>query len=241
MVTMCNWRLGDRNAVRRFLPLRVPEAKSVLVLAYQSMLSKYSLEKDRYGSKGAGNVPIVTGGSSEIVRAIHQAFVREGASVAVLNRNRKRLPEKINTLPTNHGNKHCIIQTDVSSAEQVARAFDEATRQMDKKIKILVNNAGILRSDFVDEHKDEDFDGMMRKNSKGYFLMVKEFVKLLLEVDKTQEFCCIVNVSSIFGRRGNPLYAAGYPATKARIIWSTNVSHHNIQNTISATMLLCRE
>uniref|UniRef100_UPI0019393697 3-oxoacyl-[acyl-carrier-protein] reductase FabG-like n=1 Tax=Styela clava TaxID=7725 RepID=UPI0019393697 len=147
----------------------------------------------------ANQCTIVTGGSSGIGRAICQVFAREGASVAVLGRNLQRLSETMNTLPTNHGNKHCMIQADVGSAEQVARAFEEATRQMDKKITILVNNAGILRR---------------------HFLMAKEFVKSLSEVDKTQEFCCIVNVSSLVGIRGFPLYA-GYSATKAGIIGLT--------------------
>nr|XP_039254902.1 estradiol 17-beta-dehydrogenase 8-like [Styela clava] len=163
---------------------------------------------------------IVTGGSSGIGRAICQVFAREGASVAVLGRNLQRLSETMNTLPINHGNKHCIIQADVSSAEQVAKALEEATKQIGRKVTILVNNAGILRNDFVDELKDEVFDEMMRINLKGHFLMTKEFVKSLSEVDKTQEYCCIVNVSSLVGIRGIPT-STGYSATKAGIIGLT--------------------
>nr|XP_039254895.1 estradiol 17-beta-dehydrogenase 8-like isoform X1 [Styela clava] len=168
----------------------------------------------------AGQCTIVTGGSSGIGRAICQVFAKEGASVAVLGRNIQRLSETINTLPTNHGNKHCLIQADVSSAEQVARAFKESTRQLGKKITILVNNAGITRNGFIDEFKNEDFDEMMGINLKGYFLMSSEFVKLLSDVDKNQDFCCIVNVSSMFGIRGFPSFA-GYSATKSGIIGLT--------------------
>nr|XP_039254279.1 estradiol 17-beta-dehydrogenase 8-like [Styela clava] len=168
----------------------------------------------------AGQCTIVTGGGSGIGRAICQVFAREGASVVILGRNRQRLSETINTLPTNHGNKHYIIQADVSSAEQVTEAYEEAKRQTGKNITILVNNAGIIRNGFIDDFKNEDFDEMVSINLKGFFLMAKEFVKSLSEMDKTQELCCIVNVSSIFGTRGNALYA-GYSATKSGIIGLT--------------------
>uniref|UniRef100_UPI00193ADEAA 3-oxoacyl-[acyl-carrier-protein] reductase FabG-like n=1 Tax=Styela clava TaxID=7725 RepID=UPI00193ADEAA len=60
----------------------------------------------------------------------------------------------------------------------------------------------------------------MKINLNGYFLMVKEFVKLLSDVDKGQGFCCIVNVSSMLGIRGFPLFA-GYSASKSGIIGLT--------------------
>ncbi|XP_077969951.1 3-oxoacyl-[acyl-carrier-protein] reductase FabG-like [Styela clava] len=154
----------------------------------------------------AGQCTIVTGASSGIGRAICQVFAREGRL--------QRLSETMNTLPINHGNKHCMIQADVSSVHgnKFERTFPDGQRIFEITIGSGQNSRILLHSQYFDE--------MMGINLKRYFLMSSEFVKLLSDVDKSQDFCCIVNVSSMLGIRGIPSFA-GYSATKSGIIGLT--------------------
>src|SRR5690625_7400192 len=66
---------------------------------------------------------------------------------------------------------------------------------------ILINNAGLAKFGNVDMLSVEEWDRMIRTNLSGIFYMTREIVPLMKMMD---EYCHIVNISSIAGTLGNP-------------------------------------
>lgn len=75
---------------------------------------------------------------------------------------------------------------------------------------ILINNAGLAKFGNVDMLSVEEWDSMIRTNLSGIFYMTREIVPLMKMMD---EYCHIVNISSIAGTLGNP-QMSGYNASK---------------------------
>ena len=78
---------------------------------------------------------------------------------------------------------------------------------------MLINNAGVspayARAEKIDE---ADWDAIIATNLKGTFLCCKRFGKVMIQ----QGSGCIVNMSSVLARSGQPRLAA-YAATKGGI------------------------
>src|SRR6266700_1463091 len=87
-------------------------------------------------------VAIVTGAASGIGRASAIAFAREGARVAVLDRNPQGGEETAGTIQS-EGNEAFFSCVNVTKGADIARAVEE-TAQRWGRIDILFNNAGIL-------------------------------------------------------------------------------------------------
>lgn len=88
-----------------------------------------------------GKVALVTGGGRGIGEAIASAFVREGASVAVLDRQLSHATATAEKLEA-AGGTAMAVAADVSDEAAVISAVEAVTR-MFGRIDILVNNAGI--------------------------------------------------------------------------------------------------
>ncbi len=89
----------------------------------------------------AGKVALVTGASRGIGRAIAEAFLEEGAKVALLSRSLDAL-ESLAESWNAGGRRALAIPCDVTSKPSVAAAIDELDRSWGK-LHILVNNAGV--------------------------------------------------------------------------------------------------
>jgi NAD(P)-dependent dehydrogenase (short-subunit alcohol dehydrogenase family) len=72
----------------------------------------------------AGKTAVITGGAAGMGRATALAFAEEGASVAILD-IQKQAGEEVERLIQESGGAAKFIQTDVSDAQQVDRAFDQ--------------------------------------------------------------------------------------------------------------------
>ena len=88
----------------------------------------------------AGQVAFVTGGGSGIGRAIVRGFMRHGARVAIMSRNRERLETAARELEAETGGQCLAVQGDVREPDQIAAAVD-ATIARFGRIDIAVNNA----------------------------------------------------------------------------------------------------
>ena len=84
------------------------------------------------------------------------------------------------------------------------------------KIDILVNNAGVTRDNLVLRMSDEEWDGVLRVNLKGAFLMTRAAARPMLKARTGS----IVNVASVVGQMGNA-GQANYAASKAGLIGLT--------------------
>ena len=155
-----------------------------------------------------GKRVLVTGGAGGIGSSTCRRFLEEGAQVLALDRDegaRARLEEE---LPTLDG---CLV-VDVTSHEDVARAFDELDERWGG-LDVLVNNAGIsVRGAFVDI-TPERWHAVLDVNLHGVFYVAQQAARRMLAGGGG----VILNTGSTNGLVGYHHYA-DYNATKAGVI-----------------------
>jgi len=150
-------------------------------------------------------VAIVTGAASGIGRASAIAFAREGARVAVVDRNERDGKHTVDIIQS-EGHVACFACVDVTSEAEIARMVED-TAQRWGRIDILFNNAGILLVKTVEEMTGEEWDRVMAVNVKSAFLATKHVVPHMRRIGKG----AILNTGSIgsfTGQVGTPVYSA---------------------------------
>ncbi len=157
---------------------------------------------------------LVTGGGSGIGLATAQAFLEEGASVAILDVS-KRNGEKALARLAKEGHKALLFTGDVSRQADVRRMVRAATGKLGG-VDVLFNNAGILVEGTVEKVSEKDWDRIMGVNVKGVFLMSKEVIPIMLRKGKG----VVVNNASCSGLVGDR-NAVAYNASKGAVVLMT--------------------
>jgi NAD(P)-dependent dehydrogenase (short-subunit alcohol dehydrogenase family) len=172
-------------------------------------------------------VAIVTGGSSAIGEAIVRRFVREGASVAILDIDLEGAQRVAATLPAD---ATMCVRCDVSSDSDVSAAINAVVDRFGA-LDILINNAGVPPLiAALDELSEADWDLMMDVQGKGCFLCCKHSVPYM----KSRRRGAIVNIASLGGVRGRP-FRHTYIASKHAIVGLTkSVALEGIAHNIRA-------
>ena len=178
----------------------------------------------------SGDVAIVTGGSSGIGEAIVRRFVREGASVAILDINVDGAQRVASSMP--RGAAMCI-RCDVSVEADVVSAI-KGVVDRHGKVDILINNAGIPPLiAALDELSEADWDVMMDVQAKGCFLCCRHAIPYM----KAQRRGAIVNIASLGGVRGRP-FRHTYIASKHAIVGLTkSIALEGIAHNIRANAI----
>lgn len=109
------------------------------------------------------------------------------------------------------GGECLFIRLDVTSEADWQKAI-AATVSRFGKLDVLVNNAGIYRTERVEETSEASWDLIMDINAKGVFLGTKWAIPEMRRAGGGS----IINISSAAGLVGNPLGAA-YSATKGAV------------------------
>jgi 3-oxoacyl-[acyl-carrier protein] reductase len=143
---------------------------------------------------------LVTGGNRGIGLAIAKGFAAAGDKVAVTYRSGE-VPEGL-----------FGVKCDVTSAEDVARAFGEVEAQHGP-VEVLVANAGITRDTLLLRMSDEDFEAVLDTNLVGSFRVAKRASKGMLRLKRGR----IVLISSVVGLSGSA-GQANYAASKAGLV-----------------------
>ena len=159
-------------------------------------------------------VAIITGGATGIGRAASLLFAREGAKVAVGDRN---VPEgrKTAELVEETGGEALFVETDVSKAAQVSNLVEQTVERFGR-LDVLVNNAGVLiRTPPLAEVSELVWDLTLDTNLRGVFLCTKYAIAHMMERGGA-----IVNVSSGAGISPTP-HAVPYGVSKAGVIQIT--------------------
>lgn len=118
-----------------------------------------------------GKIAIVTGAAGGIGGTSAALFVREGASVMLVDRDEKTVAEVARTIG---GDRVAYTAADVSSPEGT-KAYVEATVRRFGGIDVLFANAGIEgRFAKLVEYPIEDFDRVLAVNVRGVFLAIRE-------------------------------------------------------------------
>ena len=164
------------------------------------------------GSRLAGKVAAITGGSQGIGLAIAERFAEEGADVSFCYRSNKAGADEAVTNIAKTGRKVAGFQYDVSSVNDGQKFIADTAAQFGK-IDILVNNAGLeRRADFWDA-TETDFDAVLNVNLKGLFFITQAFVKNRMAVKAGGK---IINISSVHEELPFPHFAS-YCASKGGV------------------------
>jgi NAD(P)-dependent dehydrogenase (short-subunit alcohol dehydrogenase family) len=134
-----------------------------------------------------GKTVVVTGGAKGIGSACIRAFHKEGASVAILDRDAGGMK-----LADSLGMRAIFIHCDVSREAEVLAAMSEVSSRLGGP-DILVNNAGIQRYTTVTETTEEEWDLVMNVNLKSAFLCAKHAIPRM----QARGAGVIVNISSV--------------------------------------------
>jgi len=159
----------------------------------------------------AGQTAIVTGASKGIGKAIAIGMAKEGAKIAAIGRDPKRIEEVIDEI--NKGGRESMgIKADVTNLSDVNRFINEVAEKF-QEIHILVNCAGgsLGTSRLTKEVKKEEWDSVINLNLKAPFLCSKAVFPYM----KAKGFGRIINISSIAGRSSADLTGPQYTSSKA--------------------------
>ncbi|MGG7516596.1 L-iditol 2-dehydrogenase [Allorhizobium undicola] len=156
-----------------------------------------------------GKSALITGSARGIGRAFAEAYVREGATVAIADINLQRAEETAHKI----GPSAYAVHLDVTKQDSI----DAAIRAVEDKtggIDILVNNAALFDLAPIVAITRESYDRLFSINVAGSLFMLQAAAKAMIARGKGGK---IINMASQAGRRGEALVAV-YCATKAAII-----------------------
>jgi 3-oxoacyl-[acyl-carrier protein] reductase len=162
-----------------------------------------------------GKTAIVTGGRRGIGRAIVETLAKNGANVAIADRDETEAQQVAQEIASATGRRIIAIQTDVSDYE-AAQAMAKSIIKEFGRVDILVNNAGVTRDTLIMRMDESDWDTVLDTNLKGAFNCAKAIVRPMMK----QRYGRIVNISSVSGLAGQA-GQTNYSASKAGLIGFT--------------------
>lgn len=156
-----------------------------------------------------GKCALITGAARGIGRAFAEAYVREGAKVAIADIDMARATRSAAEI----GDSALAVEMDVTdqaSIDAAAKAADEAFGGID----ILINNAALFDLAPIVEITRKSYERLFSINVAGTLFTMQAVAKRMIERGRGGR---IINMASQAGRRGEPLVAV-YCASKAAVI-----------------------
>jgi 3-oxoacyl-[acyl-carrier protein] reductase len=146
-------------------------------------------------------VALVTGGSRGIGLACARRLAADGHHVAV----------GYLTSPPPDG--LFAVKCDVTSGDDVERAFAEIVEHFGRPVEVLVSNAGVTRDGLLLRMSEDDFTSVLDANLTAAYRVAKRAAKDMLRARKGR----IVLMSSVVGLLGSA-GQANYAASKAGLV-----------------------
>ena len=165
-----------------------------------------------------GQTAIVTGASRGIGKAIAISLAKEGAEVIINYSSSMENANKVVSEINSFGGSAYSLQADISN-ESSANQLIKAVLDKNKKIDILINNAGITRDGLIMRMKTDDWQKVLDLNLNGVFYCTRAVSRQMLKQKKGR----IINITSVVGLIGNP-GQANYSAAKAGVIGLTQTT-----------------
>jgi D-sorbitol dehydrogenase (acceptor) len=166
-----------------------------------------------------GKSALITGSARGIGRAFAEAYIREGATVAIADINLERAQQTAKAL----GDQAYAIKMDVTSQASIEAAVAEVVSKTGK-LDILINNAALFDLAPITDISRESFDRLFSINVAGTLFTLQAAAKQMISQGHGGK---IINMASQAGRRGEPLVAV-YCATKAAVISLTQSAGLNL-------------
>ncbi|WP_337057855.1 SDR family NAD(P)-dependent oxidoreductase [Pseudomonas sp. USHLN015] len=152
-----------------------------------------------------GKVAIISGGAGGCGEAASRLFAREGAAVAIIDRDveaARALAAQIEA----EGGRAIGLGADVSQADQVAAAVAASLAALGPA-DVLFNHAGTLIVKPFLEVQEEEWDWLMAVNVKSMFLMTRAVLPQMLAKGKGS-IVCTSSISAQYATPGEVVYNA---------------------------------
>ena len=150
---------------------------------------------------------ILTGATGGIGNSIVDTLTGLNANLLVTGTNE----EKLKNLKNKHKNI-IVIKQDISAHDEIEEFINKCSTEMDDKIDILINNAGITKDNLTIRMEKEEWDKVIDINLTSTFLLSKYVIKKMLK----KKYGKIINITSVVGHTGN-LGQANYSASKGGV------------------------
>ncbi|MEV0550651.1 SDR family NAD(P)-dependent oxidoreductase [Nocardia salmonicida] len=157
---------------------------------------------------------LVTGGAQGLGAAMAHRFAAEGATVAIADVNEPAAKELADSLEKRFGRTCLSHAVDVTSSDEISRWVTDIA-ESHGRIDVLVNNAGIIRDNRIEDIDDRDWHAVLDVSLSGAFFCTRAVLPYMRE----RKYGRIVSFSSM-SWRGN-FGQANYVAAKAGIIGLT--------------------
>ena len=169
-----------------------------------------------FAMKLKDRLAFITGGGRGIGRAIATAFAREGASVAVAARTLKQVKSVAKEISEEFAVGALAVKCDVRNKQYVAMAFDKFRAHFGRGPDIVVNNAGIAKSELFIKTDEAFWELHLNTNLGGTFRCTQAALPEMIE----RAWGRIINIASIAGKTGAP-YISAYAASKHGVLGLT--------------------
>jgi 2-hydroxycyclohexanecarboxyl-CoA dehydrogenase len=160
----------------------------------------------------AGKTAIVTGGASNIGKAITEGLFGEGANVVIADVDASQSQRVADDLQASASGKVMFVKTDVGDREQVQQMTERALATFGQ-VDILVNNAGWTNNDLFIRKPYDDFEKEIAVNLWGPIHCIRAVAPAMIE----RSYGKIITIGSDAGRVGE-YNEAVYGACKGGII-----------------------
>ncbi|MDP5215839.1 L-iditol 2-dehydrogenase [Ruegeria sp. 2205SS24-7] len=164
-----------------------------------------------------GKAALITGAARGIGRAFAEAYLAEGARVAIADIDIARARETAGEIGA------VAIHMDVTDQASIEAGVAEVVAQLGQ-IDILINNAAIFTAAPITEITRDDFARTFDINVAGTLFTLQAVASHMIARGQGGK---IINMASQAGRRGEPLVAV-YCATKAAVISLTQSAGLNL-------------
>ncbi|MGP0072434.1 MAG: 3-oxoacyl-ACP reductase family protein [Bryobacteraceae bacterium] len=162
-----------------------------------------------------GKIALVTGGGRGIGRAISLALAGAGCDIAVNYREQRDDAESAVEEIQKLGRHAVAIQADVSRSADVTRLVRDTESQLGP-IEILVNNAGKILIQSIEQMTEETWNDMIASNLTSCFLVTQA----VLSGMRSRHWGRVINISSVAAQAGS-IVGVHYAASKAGMLGLT--------------------
>lgn len=166
-----------------------------------------------------GKTALITGAARGIGLAFAQAYVAEGARVAIADIDVARAKDAAAQI----GSAAMAVEMDVTDQASIETAIDQTADRF-RTIDILINNAAIFTAAPITEIDRADYQRVFDINVAGTLFTLQAVARHMIKNNVKGR---IINMASQAGRRGESLVAV-YCASKAAVISLTQSAGLNL-------------
>ncbi|MEB0225218.1 L-iditol 2-dehydrogenase [Pseudomonas sp. 10S4] len=166
-----------------------------------------------------GKSTLITGSARGIGKAFAQAYIREGANVAIADINLERAQATAAEL----GSQAYAVEMDVTNQASIDAAIAAVVAKVGK-LDILINNAALFDLAPITDITRDSYERLFSINVAGTLFTLQAAARQMVAQGHGGK---IINMASQAGRRGESLVAV-YCATKAAVISLTQSAGLNL-------------